>query len=295
MANASSGMFNSSESNLTVTVMEDGPSESELALLETCRLWRPAGTVYLLFALPIWLGMLAIWGCSVCRWNSHLARDLHRLLTWIPVIQTVHAILSGLHFNLCPWRSSFEKVAGAAWVVVAILKDPVMLVWCVATTPQIASHCPSPEPLALPPPPGRDCLSCAHHRPWQLAYGSEGMVHHAQPSANARDRPVGPRRHSPLRLRDPPDEYAAADCAGASDGRNPCHALGARTRSLSCVAPRRFRMRRDPPPFPLYWVPAPFHCTSSVGNRPEPPPRLRKGARGRASTCRGCSLCSLRS
>ena len=75
--------------------------------------------------------------------RSHLCTehvlDLHKLLVWVPAIQVAHALLSALHFLFCPWGSTVEKIVGAGWVVVAILKEPVMLVcllmvakgWCI--------------------------------------------------------------------------------------------------------------------------------------------------------------------
>jgi len=101
--------------NVTTAVVEEG--EITAALIAACQLWQPAAYVYT-SVLPFWLAMFAYWVALVWRYHVADALDLHRMLTWIPAI---------------------EKIFGATWVIVTILKEPVMLVclllvakgWCI--------------------------------------------------------------------------------------------------------------------------------------------------------------------
>ena len=115
-------------------------------LLKTCALWRPAAFVHSVF-LPLWLLALMAWCVSVWR-NAQWALEIHRMLVWVPAIECVHAALACMHYLFCPWKLSAEKMAGAAWAVVTILKQPVILVclmmaakgWCITRR-----HLPSRE------------------------------------------------------------------------------------------------------------------------------------------------------
>ena len=133
--NASLGNFTvANTSGVTVTAADD----VDAALLAACRLWQPAAFVYM-FTLPVWIVMFAYWFLAVWHCHSTHALDLHRMLTWIPGIEMLHTMLSIIHFLACPWRRPIEKIFGAAWVIVSILKEPVMLVclllvakgWCI--------------------------------------------------------------------------------------------------------------------------------------------------------------------
>jgi len=109
--------------------------EDELARL--CHLWKPAAYVHLA-ALPLWVMLVCWWVLFSLRHEQHV-QDLHKLLSWVPLVELAHALLSAFHFLFCPWRSMIQKVWGAAWVVVSILKEPIMLVcllmlakgWCI--------------------------------------------------------------------------------------------------------------------------------------------------------------------
>ena len=122
--------------NVTTAVVEEG--EITAALIAACQLWQPAAYVYT-SVLPFWLAMFAYWVAVVWRYHVADALDLHRMLTWIPAIEVMHCLLSIVHFLACPWRLPIEKIFGATWVIVTILKEPVMLVclllvakgWCI--------------------------------------------------------------------------------------------------------------------------------------------------------------------
>ena len=113
------------------------------ALLAACLELQPAAHVYLLL-LPLWIVSMILWSSAVWGWGRAYTLELHRTLTWIPTIEIVHGGLSTLHYLFCPWRATTEKIIGAAWVVVAILKEPIMLVclllvskgWCI-TRPRL--------------------------------------------------------------------------------------------------------------------------------------------------------------
>ena len=102
--------------------------------------------VYLSF-LPVWAALGAYWAWAVLVRHRESAFELHRLLLWVPAVEVAHAFLSVFYYWLCPWSSTLEKVVAAAWVVVAILKEPVMLVcllmvakgWCI-TRPHLSSR-----------------------------------------------------------------------------------------------------------------------------------------------------------
>ena len=214
---------------------EDAVTED--ALLAVCLEWRPAVWVYAC-ATPIWLVLLAAWwyynlrdeGAPPASTHSatpccpllpsaalccplHIVRripdagralDLHRLLLWVPLIQFCHAFLSTLHYQFCPWETNIQKTVGAGWVVVAILKEPVMLVcllmvakgWCITRpslgfrevmqssitimllcewaepqpSPTMRGH-PAPAPLCLP---GDPCQGAPRHGSSRELTGAHG-------------------------------------------------------------------------------------------------------------------------
>jgi len=129
---------NVTSSNATDThVHTSDASNTEHELAALCELWRPAAYVHL-SALPLWILLICFWVVYCLRHEDHVF-DLHRLLAWVPLVELVHALLSAFHFLFCPWRNTIEKIWGAAWVVVSILKEPIMLVcllmlakgWCI--------------------------------------------------------------------------------------------------------------------------------------------------------------------
>ncbi len=113
-----------------------GTSEDD-ELARLCALWRPAAYVHLA-ALPVWVVLICTWVLYSLRHEEHVL-DLHKLLSWVPLVELVHSLLSAFHFLFCPWRNTIERIWGAAWVVVSILKEPIMLVcllmlskgWCI--------------------------------------------------------------------------------------------------------------------------------------------------------------------
>ena len=97
------------------------------ALLELCERYQLSPYVYIAFA-PIWLAALAEWLHSVCYKHASIANDLHRLLLWVPTIELLCCTFNVGYFWTCPWDHLIEQMVGACWIIVTILKEPVMLV-----------------------------------------------------------------------------------------------------------------------------------------------------------------------
>ena len=113
-------------------------SYEELYEEYNCAAWALAPIVHLA-SVPVWIAMGAYWWWSVYVRHSLVALDLQRLLLWVPFVEVIHGMLSILYFWACPWYTTGHKVLAAMWVVVAILKEPIMLVcllmvakgWCI--------------------------------------------------------------------------------------------------------------------------------------------------------------------
>ena len=169
LTNATNGTNSSN-----VTSIDDEYTDEELQLLEYCEQWRDAPIVYGL-TTPIWLVMTAYWAWATYLTHAEVAYDLHRLLFWVPLVEVTHGVLSIFYFWSCPWASLGAKVVAAMWVVLSILKDPIILVCARArhksrgNDPEIhaigktwpKTH-PSPHPAACRP-----------------ADGLQGLVRHA--------------------------------------------------------------------------------------------------------------------
>eukprot|EP00316_Scyphosphaera_apsteinii_P020189 CAMPEP_0119313406 /NCGR_PEP_ID=MMETSP1333-20130426/28978_1 /TAXON_ID=418940 /ORGANISM="Scyphosphaera apsteinii, Strain RCC1455" /LENGTH=671 /DNA_ID=CAMNT_0007318237 /DNA_START=28 /DNA_END=2043 /DNA_ORIENTATION=- len=103
-----------------------------------CTVYEYVPLVYLLL-VPIWWLLTVLWTWNTYRANVASARDLHRLLCWVPVIQFVHGILSLFNYSSCPWEGTVTLVYATFWAVITILKEPVMLLclllvakgWCI--------------------------------------------------------------------------------------------------------------------------------------------------------------------
>ena len=123
--------YNRSQANQTA-------SYEELYEEYNCAAWALAPIVHLA-SVPVWIAMGAYWWWSVYVRHSLVALDLQRLLLWVPFVEVIHGMLSILYFWACPWYTTGHKVLAAMWVVVAILKEPIMLVcllmvakgWCI--------------------------------------------------------------------------------------------------------------------------------------------------------------------
>ena len=168
------GSLTNGTNSSNVTSIDDEYTDEELQLLEYCEQWRDAPIVYGL-TTPIWLVMTAYWAWATYLTHAEVAYDLHRLLFWVPLVEVTHGVLSIFYFWSCPWASLGAKVVAAMWVVLSILKDPIILVCAPArhksrgTDPEIhaigktwpKTH-PSPHPAACRP-----------------ADGLQGLVRHA--------------------------------------------------------------------------------------------------------------------
>jgi hypothetical protein len=100
-------------------------TDADMILL--CNMWRPAS--YVMFAfVPVWSGLGAVWVRHALRPGAHEhMHDVHKLVMWVPVLHTMYTLLSGLHYISCPWETLANRIGAASWVVVAILKEPVIL------------------------------------------------------------------------------------------------------------------------------------------------------------------------
>merc|ERR1719399_1697652 len=90
-------------------------------------------------AVPVWLGLTIAWGVNTYRVNAASAKDLHKLMCWVPLMEFVHGLLSLFNYFSCPWESILSLVYATFWSIVTILKEPVMLLclllvakgWCI--------------------------------------------------------------------------------------------------------------------------------------------------------------------
>ena len=101
--------------------------EQRLLLLALCERLKFTPIVYLGF-LPLWTIACIYWAWSVYHGHSRHALDLHRLLLCVPTISMCYCGLSAGYYWTCPWDDRLSQIFGACQVVVAILKEPVMLV-----------------------------------------------------------------------------------------------------------------------------------------------------------------------
>ena len=89
--------------------------------------------------VPIWLMLTISWTWNTYYANAGYARDLHRLMCWVPIMESVHGLLSLFNYFSCPWESVLSLVYATFWSIVTILKEPVMLLclllvakgWCI--------------------------------------------------------------------------------------------------------------------------------------------------------------------
>jgi len=132
---------NASEANTTLlqpnATLDDATAVEDEALLRLCELWIPAAYVHQA-ALPMWFVLVITWSLYCLR-HQNSVKDLHKLLTWAPCVELLHSLLSYYYLRFCPWRTIAERILGACWVVVSILKEPILLVcllmlskgWCI--------------------------------------------------------------------------------------------------------------------------------------------------------------------
>lgn len=103
-----------------------------------CSIFRNVPFIYA-GTSPIWLLITLLWFYNTGWLNEASARDIHRLLGWVPAVQFVHALLSLFNYSACPWKSPLALVAATFWAVLAILKEPLLLLcllllakgWCI--------------------------------------------------------------------------------------------------------------------------------------------------------------------
>lgn len=95
---------------------------SSLQADDECEVYRHVPLVYVLL-VPVWWLLTVTWVWNTYRnANAPYARDLHRLLCWVPVIQFVHGVLSLFNYSSCPWEGAVSLVYATFWAVITILK-----------------------------------------------------------------------------------------------------------------------------------------------------------------------------
>jgi len=120
--------------NVNLTMWRFNTDDDEI----DCDVYEYVPLVYLLL-VPLWWILTVLWTWNTYRANAAYAKDLHRLLCWVPTIQFVHGILSLFNYSSCPWDGTISLVYATFWAVVTILKEPVMLLclllvakgWCI--------------------------------------------------------------------------------------------------------------------------------------------------------------------
>jgi hypothetical protein len=103
-----------------------------------CTRYEDTPMVYMV-ASPLWLLLLIYWAYSIHVKHAQYANDMHRMLVWVPAVQAMQGALSIGYFNACPWESNVSMLLATLWVVITIIKDPVILFcllmvakgWCV--------------------------------------------------------------------------------------------------------------------------------------------------------------------
>ena len=121
-------------------------TNSSLASEIDCGRWNTTPPVYAA-AAPVWLVILTYWSHSVYLKHVSAANDLHRMLLRVPLIEFGHCSLSIGYFSLCPWESDVSRLLATVWVVLTILREPVILFcllmvakgWCITRT-VLTSH-----------------------------------------------------------------------------------------------------------------------------------------------------------
>lgn len=107
-------------------------------LLLYCERWMSSPIIYAM-TVPFWFALTSYWAWSTYCAHAEVAYDLHRLLFWVPLVEVLHGTLSVFYYWSCPWASTGAKVLAAIWVVLSILKEPIILVcllmvskgWCI--------------------------------------------------------------------------------------------------------------------------------------------------------------------
>ena len=83
-------------------------------------------TVFIPFFLA-WAAALGLWLYNTHARNAPSANQLHRLLTWLPLVECVYTFLCIFYFGACPWTSFGAQLVTAALLMVVILKEPLNL------------------------------------------------------------------------------------------------------------------------------------------------------------------------
>ena len=63
--------------------------------------YRSVPIVYVV-AVPIWLVLTIAWAWNTYWANAAYARDLHRLMCWVPIMEFVHGLLSLFNYVRVP-------------------------------------------------------------------------------------------------------------------------------------------------------------------------------------------------
>lgn len=111
-----------------------------------CALYENINFVYMGFA-PCWVVLLAMWLYGAFYKYPAEANGLHRVLTALPVIESVYTVLSIVYYSSCPWQDVGSRIGAAVLLMVVILKEPLTMIclllvakgWCI-TRDAVSNH-----------------------------------------------------------------------------------------------------------------------------------------------------------
>ncbi|KAJ1628090.1 hypothetical protein T492DRAFT_162757 [Pavlovales sp. CCMP2436] len=94
--------------------------------MTNCTQYRYMREVFVPFFL-LWLIALGLWVHNTWVRNRASANNLHKLLTWLPLVEAFYTFLCIFYYGACPWESFGEQLVAAALLMVVILKEPLNL------------------------------------------------------------------------------------------------------------------------------------------------------------------------
>ena len=71
--------------------------------------------------VPLWLLLLAAWVKNTYHMNEAHTKDLHRLMTWVPLVEVGHGVLSLFNYLSCPWDTILSLIFATFWSIGARL------------------------------------------------------------------------------------------------------------------------------------------------------------------------------
>ena len=129
VANTSVGFGNATD---VMLALEDDEGDGSLnvtirSVLEEplidCRKYELVPFVYAT-TVPLWLLLLAAWVRNTYHVNDAHTKDLHRLMTWVPLVEAGHGVLSLFNYLSCPWDTILSLIFATFWSIGASLPLP---------------------------------------------------------------------------------------------------------------------------------------------------------------------------